>query len=149
MKLNTWALIAEIVGSFAIVATLIVLIVESRGNTEAIRASTYQAVVDSITTHLDMRASDSEMSRIWSSGLSGGALDENDQIRFRAMLLAAIRRFENAYYQYELGTIEQRQWEILKAQAQGVILNPGSRVWWDENRQRFGSGFRHELETAQ
>ena len=48
MKLEKWALIAEIVGSFAIVATLIVLIVESRGNTEAIRASTYQAVVDSI-----------------------------------------------------------------------------------------------------
>ena len=149
MKLEKWALIAEIVGSFAIVATLIVLIVESRGNTEAIRASTYQAVVDSITTPLDMRAADSEMARIWNSGMSGEELSENDQIRFRAMLLAAVRRFENAFYQYQLGTIDERQWEVLKSQVQNVITTPGSRDWWQQNRERFSPDFRRDLELAE
>ena len=43
MKLEKWALIAEIVGGVAIVVTLIALIVELRGNTGAIRAQTAQA----------------------------------------------------------------------------------------------------------
>lgn len=149
MKLKRWALAAEIIGSVAIVATLVVLILESRGNTEAIRASTYQAVVDSITTQLDMRASDPEMSRIWTSGISGVKLSEIDQERFDTMLLAAVRRFENAYYQYRLGTIDEEQWEVLKARVQGVVTSPGTRAWWEESRDSFSSDFRGELEAMQ
>ena len=37
MKLQKWALIAEVVGSIAILATLIVLVIETRGNTAELR----------------------------------------------------------------------------------------------------------------
>lgn len=40
MKLEKWASIAEIACGFAIIVTLIILIVEVRGNTDAIRAQT-------------------------------------------------------------------------------------------------------------
>ncbi len=43
MKLEKWALIAEVVGGLAVVATLIVLIAEIRSNTEAISAQTILA----------------------------------------------------------------------------------------------------------
>ena len=39
MKLDKWAVIAEIVGSFAVVVTLIVLIVQVRENTEVIQTT--------------------------------------------------------------------------------------------------------------
>ena len=39
MKLEKWALIAEIVSSFAVVVTLILLVVELRDNTVALRAT--------------------------------------------------------------------------------------------------------------
>ncbi len=43
MKLEKWALVAEIMGSLAVVVTLIILIVEVRGNTAAIREQTIDA----------------------------------------------------------------------------------------------------------
>ena len=43
MKLEKWALIAEIVGSFAVVVTLVLLIVEVRGTTNAIQEQTIDA----------------------------------------------------------------------------------------------------------
>ena len=47
MKLKKWALIAEIVGGAAIVISLIVLIVEIRGNTDAIQAQAEAARLES------------------------------------------------------------------------------------------------------
>ena len=40
MKLKDWASIAEIAGSLAIIFTLIILIAEVRGNTNAVQAQT-------------------------------------------------------------------------------------------------------------
>ena len=42
-KLSDWANLAEIVGSFAIVVTLVILIVEVRANTAATEAATRQS----------------------------------------------------------------------------------------------------------
>jgi len=38
LKLEKWALMAEVVGSCAVVLTLIILIVEIRGNSDEMRA---------------------------------------------------------------------------------------------------------------
>jgi hypothetical protein len=43
-KLSDWANLAEIVGSFAIVVTLVILIVEVRANTAATEAATRQSI---------------------------------------------------------------------------------------------------------
>ncbi len=46
MKLEKWALIAEVVGAGAIVITLILVLFEIRGNTDAIRAQTISSQVE-------------------------------------------------------------------------------------------------------
>jgi len=46
VKVEKWAVIADVVGALAVVMTLIVLIVEVRGNTDAIRSQTAQGTFD-------------------------------------------------------------------------------------------------------
>ena len=46
MKLQKWALTAEIIGAAAIVVTLVILIVELRGNTDALQAQTITAAYE-------------------------------------------------------------------------------------------------------
>ena len=43
MKLEKWALIAQIASGFAIIVTLVILIFEVRGNTDAVSAQTISA----------------------------------------------------------------------------------------------------------
>ena len=64
MKLEKWALIAEVVGGVAIVVSLVVLIFEVRGNTEAVSAATFQNVSDSISANGMEIAADPEATRI-------------------------------------------------------------------------------------
>ncbi len=52
MKLKQWALTAEIVSGFAVVVTLIFLIIQVNGNTEATLATTRQSVASRVETIL-------------------------------------------------------------------------------------------------
>lgn len=129
MKLERYALIAEIVSGFAIVATLVVLVFELRSNTAAIRAATYRDVVESITTTVQASGVDPDVARVYYSGIAGAELDELDANRFDALVIANMRRFENAYYQYATGGIEAGQWAGVRQALTLVVQPPGMRLW--------------------
>jgi len=90
IKLEKYALIAEIVGGFAIVLTLVILLLEVRGNTEAVQAATYRDVVESITATVQERGADAEVARVYYSGSAGEELSELDAKRFDALVVATI-----------------------------------------------------------
>ena len=142
MKLEKLALIAEIMGSVAIVVTLIVLLVEVRANTAAIQAATYQNVVDSITTGLSLRGTDPDVARIWDAGTVGEHLEPIDQNRYFNLVGANMRRFENAFYQYQIGGIEESQWRPIERIIGSLLNTPGHKKWWMDSRFVFSVEFQ-------
>ena len=50
IKLQEWALFAEVLGGIAIVITLIFLVLETRANTNAIQVQTYQSLTAELNT---------------------------------------------------------------------------------------------------
>lgn len=142
MNLERGALIAEIVSGFAIVVTLVILLFEVRGNTEAVQAATYRDVVESISTIIQERGADADVARVYYAGAAGDELSELDKNRFEALVIANMRRFENAFYQYEIGGIEPAQWAGVQTALSAVVRPPGIRAWWEENHQLYSEGFR-------
>jgi hypothetical protein len=142
MRLEKWALVAEVVSGIAIVVTLVVLIFQIRQGTAAVRASTYQDVVDSITTTLHERAFDEDVARLWYTADAGEVLEGLDAERFNALAIANMRRFENAYYQYLIGGIEPSQWDGIRRALGTVVTTPGHRRWWPERRALFSEDFQ-------
>lgn len=140
MKLEKLALIAEIVGGAAIVITLIVLIIEVRGNTEAVRAATYQDVADSITSIPAGIASDRDLSRIYLEGLRGDLDDPSDSERFSLITLMQVRRFENAFHQRD--RMELSLWEGVRSSLGMLASSRGFGAWWEDNRARFSPEFQ-------
>ena len=72
---------------------------------------------------------DPELERIWRTGLQGEDLNESDLGRLNAMLVATLRRFENAYYQNRIGTIEPSQWGSMAVRMKGFTTSPATRDW--------------------
>ena len=142
MKLERWALVAEIISGAAIVVTLVVLLLEVRGNTAAIQAATYQNVVDSITSGLSVRGIDPDAARIWDAGSAGEHLEPIDQSRYLNLVGANMRRFENAFYQYRIGGIEESQWRPIENIIEGLINTPGHRAWWTNSRSVYSEEFQ-------
>jgi len=148
VKLEKWALIAEIVSSVAIVVTLAILVIEVRTNTAALRASTYRDVVESITSILHERASDAEVAQIWYAGAAGDQLSPFDADRFDQLVTANTRRFENAFYQYRTGGIDPTQWQGVETALRQVFGPPAMRVWWEDNKSLYSLEFQHFVDDV-
>lgn len=100
MKLEKWALIAEIIGSVAIVGSLLFLMVEVRDNTAAIRAGSRE----SIAGRIEQRAMEAAVSRDLLDALTkareGGQLDSVELAHVRFFYTSVLTSAEEAFLQY-------------------------------------------------
>ncbi len=126
MKLEKWGLIAEIVGSAAVVVTLIILIVEIRGNTGAIQAQTIQTAAALDQEFLLVVGADPVIAQMWATYLSAPeTLPRNQQLQGAYLITSVIRRLENVQLQRRLGSLSQEGWESRQALYIGIARSPG------------------------
>ena len=127
MKLEKWALVAEVGSALAVVVTLAILVVGVRDNTRSTQAATYQALMTDIN-RLEFRfLEDPE--------LAAGALgwDEEDFDTELAKQLLTIRiasrSFEAAYYSHSNGSLDDSQWERFHRSICGIRRAAGPESW--------------------
>lgn len=131
MKLEKYALLAEILASVAVVVTLVVLLIEVRGNTAAIRAATLLEVNKIARDHLVLMWSDANASRIdqiGSQDLSQLTADERQRYYWN------VRSFwlgmQTVYRQYDLGILPEEEWQVYHDVICLNISWPGTRELW-------------------
>ena len=156
MKLERLALVAEILGSIAVVITLIVLIAEVRENSKILMASNRQSVAErtqdlalAVATNPDLLAIQSEMT---------GNPDVGLQQRYGYMI-TVLKMVEESYLQYRDGLLDEEYWQtwasfvranlqtqegrgIARAFIQGGTLTPRFSAWLDVelNKQEEAGG---------
>jgi len=110
-KLSDWASIAGIISGLAVVATLAFLAIEMRGNTNAMQAQTFQALMQEIN---DYRSYLSEPDWVDSrekfdtEGWERLTAREKQTVRIPFLVLWGI--YESAYYANERGVLGEREW---------------------------------------
>jgi hypothetical protein len=66
------------------------------------------------------------MARIVLSGLADFAqLDGEDGFQFTFWIDGVMPGFDNAYYQYRMGMVDEERWEIHRADVVKLVGNPG------------------------
>ncbi len=99
-KLSDWGSIAEIVSGFAVVVTLVFLVLGIRENNELTRASVYESNINGLMQWRSEISRDRETAAIWETYRSGiyDSLDATDQTRMRQMAANGMNVYEKAYY---------------------------------------------------
>ncbi len=138
MKLERWALIAEIVGSFAVVVTLVFLLVEVRENTEETRAANRHTVFTDLREQLLVRAQSPSLAAVIESASSGMELTPAQQSQYIGYLFAVIKSVEEAYFQYAEGRLDK---EYLDTRIAGLgnrnfLGNELGRAFFEDNKER-------------
>ena len=138
MKLERWALIAEIVGSFAVVVTLVFLLVEVRENTEETRAANRHTVFTDLREQLLVRAQSPSLAAVIESASSGMELTPAQQSQYIGYLFAVIKSVEEAYFQYAEGRLDK---EYLDTRIAGLVNrnflgNELGRAFFEDNKER-------------
>ena len=149
MTLNELGNIGEFVSSIGVIISLVYLAIQIRKSTETERTSTYQSVVSDFGSLNRTMSSNSELSYLYVRAMEDfSALDAGEKARISQLFFATFHYFENMYYQYEKGYLEEDVWCGWKRLMLTYFARPGFQEWWSARRDVFSNSFGEFLETS-
>jgi hypothetical protein len=135
VKLSDLASIAEIVGAFAVVISLIYVGVQVNDSTRAVRsASANDANVAVQNWYLQIGSDQQTSELFYSSLMSEGFTSREEEFQFIMMFHGAFLAFQNSYLLAEEGTIDPELREGLTGAILTVKDTPGMRRYWAQRR---------------
>lgn len=142
----------ELAGATAVLLGLVFVGLELRQNTAAIQAATMQSMVDSSEAYLLLMASDPELNEIWRKGTNDlNSLSEDESSRLFFLIRAQWLRFQNAFQQWQRGTLSDGDWEFYEAFACGRSLSTTSdirKATWDSHRSALTPEFLRYVDSC-
>jgi len=143
MKLERYALIAEIVGALAIVLSLIFVGLEVRENTR-ITSLTSDRAIDQQNLALNLSITNSgEFSDIVVRGESDRrALSEAERARFDNYNFSRFGAYENVVANFRDGLMTDEEYRIWSEHFRYRFNKPGYRDFWMEHRLGYFPDFR-------
>ena len=122
-----WSAIAEIVSSIAILITLIYLTIQTQQNSEAILASSRNAMIanDIAVSQQILENPSIELSWLKTSHTS----EELSQLE--SWLIELVRTREHQWFQYRDGLLDEQIWEAYLTAVPVVLSYPITRTWWN------------------
>jgi hypothetical protein len=127
MSIEQLSLLAQIVGIIAVVATLIYLAIQTRQNTDAIRASSRHTAIAN-----DLMIAQSMMDHpaaIW--GIVKDDISADEKIQLETWLISLARTREHQWLQHRDNLLDTKSAESF---LKGLTLNisfPRTRRWWN------------------
>ena len=113
MNYDRVKMLVEASGAAAVLLGLIFVGLELRQNTEAVEAATFQSLTDASSNFLMTVAADSELTRIYTTGITQpGKLSESDNARFFMVSRAFWVRMQNVFSQWQRGTLSDDDWVL-------------------------------------
>jgi hypothetical protein len=95
----------------AVTITVVYLAIQMRENTRATRSQTYQLATSALAEMAGIIGSDKELARVFRIGMTApDKLDEDETVQFGYLGISLFRRFENVFFQYQSGMIDDDFW---------------------------------------
>jgi plasmid maintenance system killer protein len=148
MDLTYYANLAEILGTAAIVVSLIYVAVQIRQNTRATKLTTAQNVSHDLRESIALIASSTEMAGIHIRGMQDiESLTPAEKHRFYIWLNHNFRMYEHAYYQNQEGALDAYIWEGVVANLTLAKGTSGYDTFWRDRSKIFSQEFRDFYES--
>ena len=141
---------AQILGGIGVIASLIYVAIQIRNNARAVRAATYHQVSNTFISHWDGLARDAEtLSVMLRGGKDFASLSDNVELsRYYLNMMANMRRFENAWFQYKVGVLKESDWQAIAYDMDSLFAYPGTRMAWDGINNRSSEEFRKYVDEV-
>ena len=112
MKLEKWALIAELVSGVAVVVTLVFLIQGIQENTEVTRATAYDRNIDSLNEWRMARVRNPEINRLAIAFFNStvDTLSDDDVALLLPYIQTLFGIYEKSYFAFKYGVLGASEW---------------------------------------
>jgi len=145
MKLEKWALIAEIAGGVAVVFSLVYVGFQVAQNTQAIRINTVQQSLSWILSESEHLLLNEDLRETMSvEDLT--TLSPTDRQQYDVQQLTVLRTFEYQYFLYAEGQLDEGMWSGLRQRMMDFGTQENLRIVWDERKTWFNPRFQEFME---
>lgn len=149
LGLERLALVSQVVGTVALVVSLIYVGLQLQQATHQLERQENNATQDHWQAIRLAIATNQNLARVWQAGLSGDSLDATDTFRFQTLLAEHTWATYHIWDRTRLGIFEST--EFMRGAAPplaGWLCTPGGAAWWPSRRGRYPPGFVSDMNTA-
>ena len=147
-----WNAVSAVTGAIAAVfvgLTVFYLAMQIKSSTKATYSQTYYLATSALGEMAAIIGSDQELSRIFRVGMmTPEALTEDEFTQFGYLGISLFRRFENVFFQYQSGLIDEDFWVGHRENILWFFHRPGIQVWWKDRKFSFSKRLREFLDQS-
>ena len=137
----------ELLGAGAVLASLIYLGVQIRGNSRSTRTATEVEAGKASAEWMRQWADDDELLEVWDRVAGRDALEPYDARRYLWMVCAYCILAQTVLDQYEQEMVSERCWENFERTVVGLVQPDFARIWWAERGGNFSSALYERIDS--
>lgn len=146
-RIQKISIITEIVGTVAIVISLIFVGIQFTENTKATKSATAASTVATISSwYSDMGNNQQSSSLFYNFMATPDSLASEERFQVIIILHGLFLTFQNSYYLSLEGTLDTRIAESITKAVVGVKNQPGFRLFWKLRRELFFPEFQKHID---
>ena len=152
MNWDAISAVSQMIGSIAVVISVLYLAVQLRSSTRVARVAAMDAASAALRDVTKPFMENAELARVWRTGLENlKALSAEDQARFFHAAHQFLKALETIHYHYVYGLLDGQLWEGWRELLRHYIATPGLSYYLTRRAPVFSERFRRfiaELEPA-
>ena len=141
--------ISSFIGTIAVTLTVVYLAIQVKRNTKATYSQTYQFATQALGDMAAIVGENKEKARVFAGGMAEpNKLDKDEYLQFAYLGISLFRRYENVFFQYQSGMIDDDFWFGHRDNLPWFFHRPGTHVWWKERGLGCSRSFREFVEST-
>jgi hypothetical protein len=149
MDWNALSAIAGMLAAILVGVSVVYLARQIKASTRATHSQTYHLATSALAEMAGIIGSHKELARVFRIGMvDPSALDEDEFTQFGYLGISLFRRFENVFFQYQSGMIDEDFWVGHRDNILWFFHRPGMQIWWKDRKFAFSKGFREFLDSS-
>ena len=148
LKLSEMSHVAEIIGAFAIVLSLVYVGIQVKDSAAATRSAAVNDASEAVQSWYLEMGSNRQASDLWFNAMtSADPLPVNDEFQFMMMMHACMLGFQNSYLLVEEGTLDADYRDSITFALVAVKDLPGMDRYWRQRRGFLHRGFAEYVDS--
>lgn len=145
--LQDWANLAEIIGTVAIILSLVFVGFQISDNTREMRSSAaYNATVALQAWYVEVGTNE-QAAKVFRKGMSDPtALSKDEAVQFLMNVHSALIAFQSIYFSRTEGTLDASLYEAMFSNMRASVPTPGFQWYWKQRRDAFTLEFQQYVE---
>jgi hypothetical protein len=142
--------ISQLVGSLAVVLSVLYLALQVHRSTRVAKLATQDAAATALRDVTKPFMENADLERIWRVGLENiGALSAEERARFFHAAYQFLKAFETIHFHYVYGLMDKQLWEGWHGLLRHYIVAPGIAHYWKLRPEAFSERFRNFVNSLE